>query len=42
MKYAMFLPGGLPEAMIDWAKKIEARGIFLVPITMVAIKAKSS
>jgi len=26
----------------DWAKKIEARGIFLVPITMVAIKAKSS
>ena len=26
----------------DWAKKEEARGIFLVPITMVAIKAKSS
>jgi polysaccharide deacetylase 2 family uncharacterized protein YibQ len=26
----------------DWAKKVEARGIFLVPITMVAIKAKSS
>jgi len=26
----------------DWAKKIEARGIFLVPITMLAIKAKSS
>jgi len=25
----------------DWAKKVEARGIFLVPITMVAIKAKS-
>jgi polysaccharide deacetylase 2 family uncharacterized protein YibQ len=26
----------------DWAKKLEARGMFLVPITMVAIKAKSS
>jgi uncharacterized protein len=26
----------------DWAKKVEARGVFLVPITMVAIKAKSS
>jgi hypothetical protein len=26
----------------DWAKKVESRGIFLVPITMVAIKAKSS
>jgi hypothetical protein len=26
----------------DWAKKVETRGIFLVPITMVAIKAKSS
>ena len=26
----------------DWAKKVEARGIFLVPISMVAIKAKSS
>jgi hypothetical protein len=26
----------------DWAKKVEARGIFLAPITMVAIKAKSS
>ena len=26
----------------DWAKKVEARGIFLVPITMLAIKAKSS
>jgi polysaccharide deacetylase 2 family uncharacterized protein YibQ len=26
----------------DWAKKVEARGMFLVPITMVAIKAKSS
>ena len=26
----------------DWAKKVEARGIFLVPITMVAVKAKSS
>lgn len=26
----------------EWAKKAEARGLFLVPITMVAIKAKSS
>jgi uncharacterized protein len=26
----------------DWTKKVEARGIYLVPITMVAIKAKSS
>jgi polysaccharide deacetylase 2 family uncharacterized protein YibQ len=26
----------------DWAKKAEAQGILLVPITMVAIKAKSS
>ena len=26
----------------DWAKKVESRGIFLVPITMVAVKAKSS
>ena len=26
MKYAMFLPGGSPEAMIDWARKIEAAG----------------
>jgi polysaccharide deacetylase 2 family uncharacterized protein YibQ len=26
----------------DWAKKVETRGIFLVPITTVAIKAKSS
>ena len=26
----------------DWAKKVEGRGVFLVPITMVAIKAKSS
>jgi uncharacterized protein len=26
----------------EWAKKVESRGIFLVPITMVAIKAKSS
>jgi uncharacterized protein len=26
----------------DWAKKVESRGIFLVPITTVAIKAKSS
>ena len=26
----------------DWAKKVKARGIFLAPITMVAIKAKSS
>jgi alkanesulfonate monooxygenase SsuD/methylene tetrahydromethanopterin reductase-like flavin-dependent oxidoreductase (luciferase family) len=26
MKYAMFLPGGSPEALIDWARKIEAAG----------------
>jgi polysaccharide deacetylase 2 family uncharacterized protein YibQ len=26
----------------DWAKKVETRGIFLVPITMLAIKTKSS
>jgi uncharacterized protein len=26
----------------EWAKKVESRGIFLVPVTMVAIKAKSS
>jgi hypothetical protein len=26
----------------EWAKKAEARGLILVPITMVAIKAKSS
>jgi uncharacterized protein len=26
----------------EWAKKVEARGFLLVPITMVAIKAKSS
>jgi hypothetical protein len=26
----------------DWAKKLEARGMFLVPITMVAIEAKPS
>jgi alkanesulfonate monooxygenase SsuD/methylene tetrahydromethanopterin reductase-like flavin-dependent oxidoreductase (luciferase family) len=26
MKYAMFLPGGSAEAMIDWAQKIEAAG----------------
>jgi polysaccharide deacetylase 2 family uncharacterized protein YibQ len=26
----------------EWAKNVEARGFVLVPITMVAIKAKSS
>jgi hypothetical protein len=26
----------------EWAKKVEARGIVLVPITMVAVKEKSS
>jgi polysaccharide deacetylase 2 family uncharacterized protein YibQ len=26
----------------EWTKKLEARGFVLVPITMVAIKAKSS
>ncbi|HZP76958.1 MAG TPA: divergent polysaccharide deacetylase family protein [Pseudolabrys sp.] len=28
--------------LADWAKRIEARGVMLVPITAVAIKAKSS
>ena len=32
----------LAERIADWAKKVEARGMFLVPITMVAIKAKPS
>ena len=26
MKYAMFLPSGSPEVMIDWARKIETVG----------------
>jgi alkanesulfonate monooxygenase SsuD/methylene tetrahydromethanopterin reductase-like flavin-dependent oxidoreductase (luciferase family) len=26
MKYAMFLPGGSPEALLDWAQQIEAAG----------------
>jgi probable F420-dependent oxidoreductase len=26
MRYAMFLPGGSPEVMIDWARKIETAG----------------
>jgi len=30
------------RGIADWAKKVEALGIFLAPITLVAIKAKSS
>jgi uncharacterized protein len=35
----------LPETVAritEWAKKVEARGFVLVPITMVAVKEKSS
>jgi len=39
--FATAQPGTIAR-IADWAKKVEARGIFLVPITMVAIKAKSS
>ena len=28
--------------LAEWAKKVESRGFVLVPITMVAVKAKSS
>ncbi len=34
-------PGAIAR-IAEWAKKVEARGFVLVPITMVAIKAKSS
>ena len=30
------------ERIAEWAKTVEGRGIVLVPITMVAVKAKSS
>ena len=39
--YATAQPGTIAR-IADWAKKAEAQGILLVPITMVAIKAKSS
>jgi hypothetical protein len=35
------LPGTITR-IADWAKKVEARGFVLVPITMVAVKEKSS
>jgi polysaccharide deacetylase 2 family uncharacterized protein YibQ len=34
-------PGTIAR-IADWAKKVEERGFVLVPISMVAIKAKSS
>jgi len=39
--YATAQPGTIAR-IAEWAKKTEAQGILLVPITMVAIKAKSS
>jgi polysaccharide deacetylase 2 family uncharacterized protein YibQ len=33
---------GTVARIADWAKKVESRGFVLVPITMVAVKAKSS
>jgi len=39
--FAAAQPGTVAR-IADWAKKAESRGLFLVPITMVAIKAKSS
>jgi hypothetical protein len=30
------------ERIAEWAKKVESKGFVLVPITMVAVKAKSS
>ena len=38
---ATALPGTVVR-IAEWAKKVEARGIVLVPITMVAVKEKSS
>jgi polysaccharide deacetylase 2 family uncharacterized protein YibQ len=35
------LPGTVTR-IAEWAKKVEARGFVLVPITMVAVKEKSS
>ena len=39
--FATAQPGTIAR-VAEWAKKAEAKGILLVPITMVAIKAKSS
>lgn len=39
--FATAQPGTIAR-IADWAKKVEERGFVLVPITMVAIKAKSS
>jgi uncharacterized protein len=42
---AVGLANALPETVTriaEWAKKVEARGFVLVPITMVAVKEKSS
>jgi len=39
--YATAAPGTIAR-IAEWAKKVEAQGILLVPVTMVAIKAKSS
>jgi polysaccharide deacetylase 2 family uncharacterized protein YibQ len=38
---ATALPGSVAR-IAAWAKKVESRGIVLVPITMLAVKAKSS
>jgi hypothetical protein len=38
---ATALPGTVTR-IAEWAKKAEARGFILVPITMVAVKEKSS
>jgi len=39
--YATAQPNTIAR-IAEWAKKVEAQGILLVPVTMVAIKAKSS
>ncbi|MGB6351991.1 MAG: divergent polysaccharide deacetylase family protein [Pseudolabrys sp.] len=39
--FATAQPGTIAR-IAEWAKKVESKGILLVPITMVAIKAKSS
>ena len=39
--FATALPATVAR-IAEWAKKVEARGFVLVPITMVAVKAKSS
>jgi polysaccharide deacetylase 2 family uncharacterized protein YibQ len=39
--FATAQPGSIAR-IAEWAKKVESQGILLVPITMVAIKAKSS